>query len=131
MRTRLILLSLLASSGLLVGCSDATGPGVEPEIRNNADSFEFQVSELSRYSKTLTYNWSNSGVVANVNQSAALTNGSAQLVILDSGGRQVYSQDLTQNGTFVTAQGEAGTWQLRVVFSNTSGTLNFRVQKRP
>jgi hypothetical protein len=126
-----MLLSLLASLGLLVGCSDATGPGVEPEIRNLADSFEFQVSELNRYSRTLTYNWSNSGVLANVNQSAALTSGSAQLVILDSGGSQVYARDLTQNGTFVTTQGQSGTWQLRVVFSNASGTLNFRVQKRP
>ena len=131
MRTRLILLSLLTSLGLLVGCSDATGPGVEPEIRNIADSFEFQVSELNRYSRTLTYNWSNSGVFANVNQSAALTNGSAQLVILDRGGSQVYARDLTENGTFVTTQGQTGAWQLRVVFSNASGTLNFRVHKRP
>jgi hypothetical protein len=66
-----------------------------------------------------------------VNQSAALTNGSAQLIILDSGGNQVYARDLTQNGTFVTTQGQSGSWQLRVVFANASGTLNFRVQKRP
>ena len=131
MRARPLLLSLLISTSLLLGCSDPAGPGVEPEIRNIADSFEFQVSELSSFSRTLVYSWSNSGVAANVNQSAALTNGTAQLVILDGGGNQVYSKSLTENGTFVTTQAPAGTWQLRVVFSNATGTLNFRVQKRP
>ena len=130
MRKRSILLSLLGSVALL-GCSDSTGPGVEPEIRNIPDSFEFQVSELSGYSSTLTYNWSDSGVAANVNQSAAITDGTARLVILDAAGNQVYSRDLTENGTFVTTQGQAGSWKLRVVFSDASGTLNFRVQKRP
>ena len=113
---------LVFYSVLLSACNDATGPCVEPEIRNIADSFEFQVSELNRYSRTLTYTWSNIGVVANVNQSAALTGGTAQLIILDRTGAQVYSRSLTENGTFVTGQGQTGNWQLRVVLNEASGT---------
>jgi hypothetical protein len=124
-------LSALLSCLMIGACSDATGPGIEPEIRNIADSFEFQVSKLDRHAETLTYSWSNSGALANVNQSAALTGGAAQLTITDSRGTQVYSRSLTDNGTFVTTQGQAGTWQLRVTFTDASGTLNFRVQKRP
>ena len=123
--------ALLAVLILIAGCEDSTGPGVEPEIRNIADSFEFQVSKLDRYTRTLTYAWSNSGVAANVNQSAALSGGTAQLTITDSRGTQLYSRSLTENGTFVTTQGQTGSWQLRVVFTDASGTLNFRVQKRP
>lgn len=133
MNARSMLASLFVCAGLLAGCDTATttGPGIEPEIRNNTDSFEYQVSKVDRYSGTLTYNWSHTGTVANVNQSAALTGGTAQLVILDAAGAQVYSKDLTANGTFVTAAGQAGTWRIQVVYSNASGTLNFRAQKRP
>lgn len=132
MKKRPMLAALFVLSMLAAACEDsATGPGVEPEIRNNPDSFEFQVSELDRYSGTLTYTWSNSGAVANVNQSAALTGGSAQLTVLDRNGNQVYSRSLTENGTYVTAQGQTGSWQIRVVFTDATGTLNFRVQKRP
>lgn len=132
MPKRALLTAVCAFALLAAGCDDtATGPGVEPEIRNNPDSFEFQVSKLDRYSGTLTYGWSNSGVVANVNQSAALTGGTAQLTILDRNGTQVYARSLTENGTFVTAQGVTGSWQIRVVFNDATGTLNFRAQKRP
>ena len=124
-------LSALLSCLLMAACSDTTGPGVEPEIRNIADSFEFQVSKLDGYDGTLTYSWSNSGALANVNQSAALNGGSATLTITDSRGTQVYSRSLTDNGTFVTTLGQGGAWQLRVVFTDATGTLNFRVQKRP
>jgi hypothetical protein len=124
-------LVLVLAAALLTGCEDATGPGVEPEIRNIADSFEFQVSKLDRYTGTLTYAWSNSGALANVNQSAALSGGSALLTIADGRGTQVYSRSVSENGTFVTTQGQAGSWQLRVAFTDATGTLNFRVQKRP
>ena len=54
MTRRWILTAAMAGSILALGCSDTAGPGVEPEIRNIADSFEFQVSELDRYPRTLT-----------------------------------------------------------------------------
>ena len=130
MNTRFAAAALLSATLLFGACEDATGPGVEPEIRNVADSFEFQVSKLDHYTGTLSYTWSNGAVAANVNQATSLTGGTAQLTILDARGNQLYSRSLTENGTFVTTSGQAGSWTLRVAFSDASGTSNFRVQKR-
>jgi len=44
-------------------------------------------------------------------------------------GTQVYSGNLIPSGTPTTSSGVAGAWTLRVELMNTSGTLNFRVQK--
>lgn len=124
---RIIGFGVLAT--LVSYCGDSTGVGVQPEIRNIPDSFEFQVTDVAGLSRTLEYSWSNSGTRANVNQSAVFTAGSAQLVLLDAAGTQVYTRSLAENGTFASSQGVAGTWKVRVVFTNASGTLNFRVQK--
>jgi hypothetical protein len=113
----------------LGACGDSTGPGIQPEIRNLADNFEFQVTAISNYSGTLQYSWSNSGTSANVNQSAVFTGGSAQLVITDAAGTEVYNKSLASNGTFATSVGTSGTWKIRVVFNGASTTANFRVQK--
>jgi len=114
-----------------LACNDSTSPGVQPEIINDPDNFEFQVTDVRGYSNTLSYTWRNTGTEANVNQATTLTAGAVTLVILDADDNQVYSRSLTQNGTFVTAAGTSGDWTIRVVFSDASGTLNFRVQKRP
>jgi hypothetical protein len=117
---------------LLVACGDSTfGLGVEPEIRNLTDNFEFQVSNLDNLSNVVIYTWHNTGTVANVNQSATVTDGSARLEILDAAGALVYARSLTDNGTFVTDPGQTGSWTIRVVLTEADGTLNFRVQKRP
>lgn len=120
----LVALSLLA-------CDDTTSPGIEPEISNDPDNFEFQVTALSNYSRTLTYEWSNSGVGASVDHSSAITGGSATLLLEDDDGTQVYAGDLADDGTFISDDGVAGNWRIRVVFEDTDGTINFRVQKRP
>ena len=52
------------------------------------------------------------------------------LVITDAAGTQVYSRPLSDNGTFVTADGVAGTWTIRVTYSGAAGTVNFRAQKK-
>lgn len=127
-KTGIAILLIVAS---LAACDDSTGPGVEPEIRNNPDNFEFQVSSLSNYSGTLTYDWSNSGVAASVDHSSALTGGTATLVLQDDAGTTVYTHDLADDGTFISSDGIAGTWRIRVVFDDADGTINFRVQKRP
>ena len=114
----------------LAACSDAMGPGVEPEIRNIADNFEFQVSQLSNYSGVLEYTWSNSGTQANVNQATELSAGSAHLRLLSPQGNLLYSRELAENGTFGTESAEPGSWRVRVEFTGASGHINFRVQKR-
>lgn len=115
----------------LVACGDSNpiGPSNQPEIANNPDNFQFQASNLSRTTQTLTYSWTNSGTVATVNQSGRIDAGEATLVLRDGSGNQVYSRSLTSTGTFPSSSGNAGTWRIEVVLSNVSGTVNFRVQR--
>ena len=111
------------------GCSDSTGPGIQPEINNATDNFEYQVTDVQNYSHTLNYTWQNTGTTATINQATTVTAGSMTLVFLDANGTQVYSRSLAENGTFVSTAGVAGAWRVRVVYNNASGTVNFRVQK--
>lgn len=114
----------------LMACGDTTSPGVEPEIVNTTDSFEFQISDVADYTNTLQYSWQNTGTTANVDQATSGTGGSMTVTILDADGTEVYSRSLADNGTFVTTSGTAGNWTIRVGFNSASGTVNFRVQKR-
>ncbi|MFQ5511788.1 MAG: hypothetical protein ACE5EO_08065 [Candidatus Krumholzibacteriia bacterium] len=130
---RLSLFAFLACALVVTGCgSDGTpvAPGIQPEIINSTDNFQFQVTSVSNFSGTLEYPWSITGTVADINQSSTVTAGNIVLALLDDTGATVYSNDLAQNGTFVTTAGATGTWRIRVVFANGSGTLNFRADKR-
>ena len=125
--TLLVLLAAISACG--GGSSNPIAPQFQPEVINNADSFSFQVTGVQNASSTLNYTWRNTGTTATVNQSASISGGSATLVILDASGTQVYSRSLTANGTFVTTAGTTGLWTIRVVFSGTNGTVNFRSDK--
>lgn len=121
----------LVLAAALVGCSNSTAPGVQPEIANLTDNFQFQTSSLRGASGSWSYTWQNTGTVATVNQSCSITGGTATLVIRDSGGTQVYSRDLAENGTFVTTAGTTGAWTIVVVFDRvTAAAVNFRAQKQ-
>jgi hypothetical protein len=129
--TRVVAAMFLVGVALLAGCSDSTGPlaPFQPQINNVADNFQFQATGVTNVTWTYTYSWSNSGDSATVNQSTTVTSGSATLTISDHNGTQLYSQSLSANGTFGMTKGLHGTWIIRVVFTNYSGTVNFRVQK--
>ena len=101
----------------------------QPQINNAPDNFQFQATGVRNTTVTLNYIWQNSGTSANVNQACAITGGSATLLILDNDGTQVYSKDLSANGTFATSAGVTGNWTIRVTLTSLYGTLNFRVQK--
>ncbi len=118
------------------GCSDkSTSPlaPYQPEITNVVDNFQFQATAMKNVTFSKDYTWRNTGDTATVNQStSAGASGTMTLEILDSLGTQVYSHDLTANGTFGTTQrgiAEPGPWTLRVRFTRVTGTVNFRVQK--
>lgn len=129
-----IWLRWVASAGLLAvltACGDnPIGPSNEPEIGNNPDNFQFQASTLSGTTQTLSYSWTNTGSVADVNQSGHIERGDAVLVLRDASGAQVYSGDLKNTGTFPSSAGTAGTWRIEVRFNNVTGTVNFRVQRK-
>jgi hypothetical protein len=114
---------------LVTACDDTTSPGVQPEISNVVDNFQYQVTDIRNYSHVDNYTWQNTGTTANVNQSTTITGGTATLVILDEDGVQVYSRSLGENGTFVTTAGASGSWTIRVTYAAASATVNFRVQK--
>lgn len=109
--------------------TNVIGPENQLEVTNVVDSFQWQVTDLDDVTQTLTYAWQNTGDRADVNQSATLGSGSAFLRIEDSSGEEVYSRPLTENGTFSTMAGSAGTWTIRVTLDRARGTVNFRVQK--
>jgi hypothetical protein len=125
-------LALLVVLACAPGCGDTNpiGPSNQPEVANAPDTFQFQASNLARTTQTLSYAWTNTGSLANVNQSGQISSGEALLTIRDSSNVQVYSRDLKDTGTFVTASGAAGSWRVDVRLTNVTGTLNFRIQKR-
>jgi hypothetical protein len=123
----------LVASLALSGCGSSkspTAPGIQPQIVNSPDDFSYQVSSVSNYSGSAPYSWQNTGISANINQSTTVTSGNMTLVITDAAGTQVYSRPLSDNGTFVTADGVAGTWTIRITYTGAGGTVNFRAQKK-
>ena len=114
------------------GCgNDPVSPGKDLQVTNVPDNFQFQVTNVQNYTHTYQYAWTNTGTAASVNQASALTGGTAVLVLRDGIGTQVYSRSLAENGTFDSAAGTAGTWTVVVSTNKATGTLNFRVQKKP
>lgn len=121
--------AFLVLVALVVGCNDDPLAPFQPEVFNNVDTFELQATNLTNVSATRTYSWENTGTTANINQATVLSDGSAVLTVRDAVGTQVYSRDLTENGTSTTAEGISGTWTLQLQLTNCSGTLNFRAEK--
>mgnify|MGYP001187601358 CR=1 FL=1 len=131
--TRLTIAGALAACLALSGCGSSntpTAPGIQPQIANLTDDFSYQVTSVANFTGTAPYTWQNTGISANINQSTTVSGGNMTLVITDANGTQVYSRSLADNGTFVTADGVAGTWTIRVTYSGASGTVNFRAQKK-
>jgi len=129
---RAVTLAVIVGSCTWLGaCSDSpTAPGIQPQIINQPDNFEYQVSDVQGYTGTLSYTWQNSGTQANVNQATTVSGGSITLRILDAAGTQVYSRSLSENGTFATTAGQTGAWTVRVIYSGAvAPVVNFRAQK--
>jgi hypothetical protein len=124
---------LIATAGLLAASCGDDGTdflGVEPQVHNVVDVFEFQINELQAETHTLTYSWLNTGTTATVHQEGSVFGGDVRLEILDGGGRRVYFRDLSATGTFTTEAGQTGGWTIRVVLSQAGGSFNFRVAKK-
>ena len=127
-RKIVIALGVLLSLIIACGSEDPVSP-FQPEIANIPNNFQFQATGVTNVTTTVNYDWQNTGTTANVNQSCAITGGSATLTIIDANAVQVYNGNLADDGTFTTTAGTAGTWTIRVTLTNLTGTLNFRAQK--
>ena len=133
MRRLSVAAPILLVLGALAACSseNVIGPDNQLEVTNAVDNFQWQVSNLDNVTQTLTYTWQNTGTIATVDQSpSAGITGTATLTIR-SGTTQVYTKSLAIDQVFETTAGTAGTWTIEVVLSGVTGTLNFRVQKKP
>ena len=129
--TRIISLSVIIfAAAWISGCSESNPiAAFEPEIVNNPDSFEFQITDADNVSTTLSYAWINSGDRASIDHSTVVTDGSGRVALTDASGNTVYSSELKASGTEQAASGTPGTWTVTVTFSGFDGTSNFRVQK--
>jgi hypothetical protein len=116
---------------LAAGCSSDPNPlaPFQPEIITTADAFQFQATAVTNVTFDRTYTWANPLTRATVNHASAVKQGTAQVHILDAAGTEVYTSLLAASGTQPTDTGLAGNWKVRVVLTNVSGTLNFRVEK--
>ena len=130
--TALSLLFTILVIALLGGCgSDNSNPlaPFQPEIVNDQDAFQFQATDVKNVTATLSYPWQNTGMQATINHSTALTGGAATVTIFDADSAQVYTSPLLASATEQTISGLGGTWTVKVVLTNASGTFNFRVEK--
>ena len=132
MKTKPTLAILLAVVALSTGaCSDDNPLApFEPEIVNDADAFQFQVTGAQNVTVNKSYVWTNATAGASIDHSTALTDGSATVVVLDGEGTEVYRSALKASGTEQSRDGAAGQWTVQVIMSGFDGTANFRVQKR-
>ncbi len=131
-RNRAWQVAALFSLLLVVGCRIELffNSGFQPQVINQTDNFQLLATGLRNLSRTVQFAWVNTGTSATVTQSSTITGGSATLRIQDASGAQVYSNDLSATGIFVTRAGTSGTWTIELVLSNVSGTLSFRVQRK-
>ena len=114
---------------MLFACSGTTLGPFQPEIDNAADNFQFQATNVTNVTTTVTYPWVNAGTRATINHATTRTAGSTLLVIKDAAGATVYSKALSPSLSEPTTAGQAGTWSVQLTLTSYSGTLNFRAQK--
>jgi hypothetical protein len=120
----------LAAVMALSGCSDKNPIApFQPEVINNADAFQFQITAARDVTTTLNYSWVNSGTRATINHATATRKGTATVTIFDANDQQVYAHSLVASATDQSAVGVAGTWRIRILFNDFDGTANFRVEK--
>lgn len=124
-----IFLLLVICVPTLYQCSDDPLAPFQPEVTNATDNFQLQATGVKNRTATLPYDWNNTGSQASVNHSTSTANGTARLIIKDAGDVTVYDKILVPSLNDTTLTGSSGTWKIRLVLSQYSGTLNFRVQK--
>jgi len=133
MTSKLNIIFLLLLFVIIAGCSSNNPANsfsnFQPEIVNNVDAFEFQITDATRVTTTVNYNWENTGTQASINHSSVISHGVGSVTLLDANGTQVYTSSLLASSTDQSIVGVAGTWTVRVTFSNASGTMNFRCEK--
>jgi len=117
---------------MVMGCgtdSSLIGPDNQLEATSATDQFQFQLTALDKVTDSRTYDWENTGTQATIDISQEITSGSAILTIRDASGTVVHTSDIADDNDTTTSVGVAGTWQIDIVLTDTSGTFNVIIQK--
>lgn len=127
----------LAAALSLAACggsdpSPVLSPEYHPEIVNLTDSFSFQLTNVTNGSASLSYGWQNTGTLASIDRSSAITAGLVTLTLRDAANVKVYEGPLNGVGGSVSTApaGTPGLWTIVVDFTGATGTINFRAQKQ-
>lgn len=123
----LLMISLMSCGG--GNNSTNSFSNFNPEIINNVDAFQFQITDAQNVTTSVDYLWENTGTQATINHSTTTNYGSATIEVFDADSASVYSSGLLASANDATASGTAGTWRIRVTFVNFDGTANFRAEK--
>lgn len=127
---RIILLSIIPLL-LTIHCTrNSTEPVLKPRITNEADVFEFKITDVRLVTQQLRYQWQNTGINATIENWSDIGEGAVTLTLIDAAGQDVFSSDLAQTGVFFSSAGELGNWTVRINLTNVSGTVHFQVRRR-
>jgi hypothetical protein len=120
-----LVLALLVLAAALAGCTGVTGGR---EVTTTPDHFQYKGGGV--INGTEEFAWENSKSKATVTYQGGGT-GSLTLTLLDAAGKQVYQKGVRGTGgqtfTDTTAEGQPGTWTIRVHFEGVSGGMDLRV----
>ena len=117
---------------ITVACTDTVspiGPDNQLNVTNEIDQFELGVVNLDEVTETQRFDWENTGTQATIDVNQSITDGSAILTVRDADGTVLYQEDVAQDSDGNTPEGVPGTWEIEIVFDETSGTFNFSVER--
>ncbi len=130
---RRMLAAALLLGAVACGGNSPMNPAYQPQIVNNTNSFQFQLTGVQNGSGSFSYTWQNTGTHASIDRSSSISAGTVNLTLKDSAGVVVYNHPL--NGASGSAPsdipGATGAWTIVVDFVNATGTINFRAQMAP
>ncbi len=128
MRSTLVALALVLPA---IGCggSSVLAPQYQPQVVNTPNvKFSFQATGVVNVSDVQTYSWSASSGSVVIHPATQTTSGTLTLTIKDANGAVVYSGGVPASGDITPSAAAGGVWQIALVLTNYTGTINFEVQ---
>lgn len=118
---------LLAAAGC--GGGSVLAPQYQPQVVNTPNvKFSFQATGIQNVTDAQTYSWSASSGSVVIHPATSTTSGSLTLTIKDANGAVVYSGGIPASGDITPSAAAGGMWQIALVLTNYTGTINFEVQ---
>lgn len=133
MRRRLPRLMLAGMAVMIAaaGCNggSALAPQYQPQVSNTPNvKFSFQATGIQQVSDALTYSWNVSSGQVVIHPATNTTSGTVSLTLKDAAGTVIYSGTIPPSGDITPPAGAPGPWQVGVVLTDYTGTINFAVQ---